>query len=76
MNVMKLEKNSQLRLENYRICKFIWSIANVPCTRHQIKYVCMFVFTPPPSPQHGLQGFTAKNIERESPEANDVSHIL
>ena len=42
---MKLEKNvgnSQLRLENYRICKFIWNIVNVPCTRQQIKYVCMF----------------------------------
>ena len=45
MNVIKLEKNignSQLRLENYRICKFIWNkFVNVPCTRHQIKYVCM-----------------------------------
>ena len=32
----------RLRLENYRICKFIWTIANVPCTRHQINYVRMF----------------------------------
>ena len=35
--------NSQLRLENYRICKFIWNTLNVPCTRYQIKYVCMYV---------------------------------
>ena len=26
--------------------------------------------------QHGLQGFIVKNIERESMEANDLSHIL
>jgi len=26
--------------------------------------------------QHGLQGFMVKNIEGESTEANDVSHIL
>ena len=26
--------------------------------------------------QHGLQGFIVKNIEGESKEANDLSHIL
>ena len=26
--------------------------------------------------QHGLQGFIVKNIEGESAEANDLSHIL
>ena len=26
--------------------------------------------------QHGLQGFTIKHIERESTEADDLSHIL
>jgi len=26
--------------------------------------------------QHGLQGFIVKNIEGESTEANDLSHIL
>ena len=26
--------------------------------------------------QHGLQGFIVKNIEGESMEANDLSHIL
>ena len=26
--------------------------------------------------QHGLQGFTVKNIKGESTEANDLSHIL
>jgi len=26
--------------------------------------------------QHGLQGFIVKNIEGESTEANDISHIL
>ena len=26
--------------------------------------------------QHGLQGFIVKNIEGESTEANDFSHIL
>ena len=26
--------------------------------------------------QHGLQGFTVKNIEDESTEANELSHIL
>ena len=26
--------------------------------------------------QHGLQGFTVKNIGGESTEANDLSHIL
>ena len=26
--------------------------------------------------QHGLQGFTVKNIEGESTEANDLSHVL
>ena len=26
--------------------------------------------------QHDLQGFTAKNMDDESSEANDVSHIL
>ena len=26
--------------------------------------------------QHGLQGFIVKNIESESTEANDLSHIL
>ena len=26
--------------------------------------------------QQGLQGFTVKNIEGESTEANDLSHIL
>ena len=26
--------------------------------------------------EHGLQGFRAKNIEGESTEANDLSHIL
>jgi len=26
--------------------------------------------------QHGLQGFTVKNIEGESTEANDLSHIF
>jgi len=26
--------------------------------------------------QHGLQGFIAKNIEGESTEPNDLSHIL
>ena len=26
--------------------------------------------------QHGLQGFVVKNIEGESMEANDLSHIL
>ena len=26
--------------------------------------------------EHGLQGFTVKNIEGESTEANDLSHIL
>ena len=26
--------------------------------------------------QHGPQGFIAKNVERESTEANDLSHIL
>ena len=25
--------------------------------------------------EHGLQGFTVKNIEGESTEANDLSHI-
>ena len=26
--------------------------------------------------EHGLQGFTVKNIEGESTEANDLSHVL
>ena len=26
--------------------------------------------------EHGLQGFIVKNIEGESTEANDLSHIL
>ena len=26
--------------------------------------------------EHGLQGFTVKNIKGESTEANDLSHIL
>jgi len=26
--------------------------------------------------QHGLQGFIVKNIEGESTEANDLSHVL
>ena len=26
--------------------------------------------------QHGLKGFIVKNIEGESTEANDVSHVL
>ena len=26
--------------------------------------------------EHGLQGFIVKNIENESKEANDLSHIL
>ena len=26
--------------------------------------------------EHGLHGFTVKNIEGESTEANDLSHIL
>ena len=26
--------------------------------------------------EHGLPGFIVKNIERESTEANDLSHIL
>ena len=26
--------------------------------------------------EHGLQGFIVKNIERESTEANDLSHIF
>ena len=26
--------------------------------------------------QHGLQGFIVKNIDGESTEANDLSHIL
>ena len=26
--------------------------------------------------QHGLQGFIVKNIESESSETNDLSHIL
>ena len=26
--------------------------------------------------EHGLQGFIVKNIESESTEANDLSHIL
>ena len=61
MNVMKLEKknvgNSELRLENYCICKFIWNIVNVSCTRHQIKYVCMYVWG------RGVEEYSHRGVE-------------
>ena len=48
--------NSQLRLENYCICKFIWNIVNVPGTRHQIKYVCMYMYVLPCMVYIGMYG--------------------
>ena len=40
MTVMKLGKKTQLNLKVRKLvyCKFIWTIVDVLCIRHQIRY--------------------------------------